>query len=217
MNRELNYLVIEGNIGAGKTSLVNLLTEDLNSKAIYEQFEDNPFLPKFYHNPERYSFSLELSFLADRYKQHKEELANRDIFSPLSIADYYFSKSLIFAGITLENDEYKLYRQLYTIIHQNLPRPDLYVYLHSPVEKLLENIKNRGRYYEKNISGEYLKNLQEGYFEYMRTSQDMRFLIIDIKDLDFVNIKKDYFLLKNLIFDQNYKTGITRIPYVKDN
>jgi deoxyguanosine kinase len=213
----LNYLVIEGNIGAGKTSLVNLLSQDLNSKAIYEQFEDNPFLPKFYKDPVRYSFSLELSFLADRYRQHKEELSHRDIFSPLSIADYYFSKSLIFAGITLQTDEYALYRRLYNIIHDSLPKPDLYVYLHCPVEKLLNNINSRGREYEKSITSDYLRKLQEGYFEYMRTSENMKILIVDIQYLDFITIPKDYKLIKNLIFDQKYKTGITRIPYAKDN
>lgn len=213
----MNYLVIEGNIGAGKTSLVNLLSRDLNSKGIYEQFEDNPFLPKFYEDPARYSFSLELSFLADRYKQHKTELSDRDIFSPLTIADYYFSKSLVFARITLEADEYSLYRRLYNIIHDNLPKPDLYVYLHSPVEKLISNIHARGREYEKSITSDYLKRLQEGYFEYMRTSENMRFLILDVQFLDFVNNQRDYNLIKNLIFAREYKTGITRIPYVKDN
>lgn len=207
----MNYLVIEGNIGAGKTSLVSLLSKEMNAKAVYEKFEDNPFLPRFYADPERYSFPLELSFLADRYKQHKEELSNRDMFTPLSIADYYFSKSLIFAGITLAEDEYRLYRQLYTIIHQNLPKPDLYVYLHSSVPRLLENIKLRGREYEKSIRFEYLLNLQKGYFEYMKSSPDMRILILDVEDFDFINDKDDYLLFKKLIFDNTYKIGITRI------
>lgn len=207
----MNYLVVEGNIGAGKTSLVNLLAEELNAKSIYEQFEDNPFLPRFYRDPERYSFPLELSFLADRYKQHKNELSNLDIFSPLTISDYYFSKSLIFASITLKDDEYRLYRQLYNIIHQNLPSPDLYVYLHKPVQMLLRNIESRGRDYEKSISEEYLKKLQEGYFEYMRSSKNLRFLIIDIENIDFINNQEDYYLLKNIIFDRDYEYGITRI------
>jgi len=207
----LNYLVIEGNIGAGKTSLAEKLSADFNSRLILEKFADNPFLPRFYKNPDKYSFPLELSFLADRYKQHKEELANRDMFAPLSIADYYFSKSLIFAGITLPNDEYNLYRQLYHIIHQHLPKPDLYVYLHLPVEKLLENIAKRGRDYEKSISGDYLRKLQEGYFQYFRSSKDIRFLVIDTENIDFVNNEKDYSLLSEIIFQTEYKFGINRL------
>ena len=210
----LNYLVIEGNIGVGKSSLVKRLSDDLNGRAIYEQFEDNPFLPKFYGDPERYSFPLELSFLADRYKQHKEKLTNRDIFSPVVVADYYFSKSLIFAGITLSEDEYRLFRNLYNIIHQNLPRPDLYVYLHSPVERLLENIQTRGRDYEKNISHDYLLKLQKGYFDYMKSVREMKILIIDIGNLDFVNNPEDYISLKSIILERNYEPGISRVTDV---
>lgn len=207
----MNYLVIEGNIGVGKSSLVQMLAADYNARTIFEQFEDNPFLPKFYEDRERYSFPLELSFLAERYKQNKENLSNLDMFAPLAIADYYLSKSLIFAGVTLQKDEYNLYRQLFNIIHQHLPVPDLYVYLHSPVETLLDNIRYRGRNYEKKISGEYLKKIQDGYFEYMRSRKDLRILIINTEKLDFVTRRKDYILLKNLIFDGDYKTGISRI------
>lgn len=207
----MNYLVIEGNIGAGKTSLVEKLSSDHGAKAIYEQFADNPFLPKFYNNPERYSFPLELSFLADRYKQHKEELSNRDIFTPLSIADYYFSKSLIFAGITLAEDEYRLYRQLFNIILQNLPKPDLYVYLHASVDQLIENIKKRGREYEKTISPDYLLKVQKAYFNYFRTAGDLKIVIIDVRNMNFIEHKKDYNSIKNYIFEQDYDYGITRI------
>lgn len=207
----MNYLVIEGNIGVGKSSLVKKLSSEMKARSIYEQFEDNPFLPKFYENPERYSFPLELSFLADRYKQHKNALTNLDMFAPLAIADYYFSKSLIFSGVTLEKDEYSLYRQLFDIIHQQLPLPDLYVYLHSPVSRLLENIEERGREYEKKIEGEYLKKVQDGYFEYMKSRKDMKILIIDMENLDFVNRKEDYNSLKSIIFDRQYERGITRL------
>jgi deoxyguanosine kinase len=206
----LNYLVIEGNIGVGKSSLVQMLATDYGARTIYERFEDNPFLPKFYENQERYSFPLELSFLAERYNQHKEALTNRDMFAPLAIADYYLSKSLIFAGVTLQRDEYNLYRQLFDIIHLHLPSPDLYVYLHSPVDRLLDNIKNRGRDYEQGISGEYLKKVQDGYFDYLKTRKDLRILIINTESLDFVNNKEDYIYLKNVIFDKEYKYGITR-------
>ena len=140
-----NYIAIEGNIGAGKTSLATKISEQFGAKLLLERFADNPFLPKFYANPTRYSFPLELSFLADRYQQLKEELGSIDMFSPFTIADYYFMKSLVFASSTLEEDEYNLYRQIFHIIHSSLPKPDLYVYLHVPPEKLLSNIASRGR------------------------------------------------------------------------
>jgi deoxyguanosine kinase len=207
----LNYLVIEGNIGAGKTSLANKLAKDFKSRLILEKFADNPFLPKFYKDPDKYSFPLELSFLADRYKQHKEELTNRDMFAPLAIADYYFAKSLVFATITLPEDEFMLYRQLYSIIHHHLPIPDLYVYLHLPVDSLMKNIAQRGRNYEKEISPEYLKMLQDGYFDFFKSRNDIKFLIIETSNIDFVNIEEDYLKLKDLIFNRKFEKGINRI------
>ena len=208
----MNYLVIEGNIGVGKTTLAGMLSEDVSGKLILEKFQDNPFLPKFYQNPERYSFPLELSFLADRYRQHKEEIMNRDMFTPLMIADYYFSKSFIFASITLTEDEFRLYRQLYNIIlQQQLPVPDLYVYLYLPVDQLLLNIKKRGRDYEKAIQADYLKKLQDGYFNFMKSRKDMKFLILDIQNIDFIHKHDDYKKIKNIIFDEHFKNGICNI------
>lgn len=206
--KELNYLVIEGNIGAGKTSLASMLAMEQNAKLILEKFSENPFLPRFYADPERYSFPLELSFLAERYRQHREELSARDMFSPLTIADYYFSKSLIFASITLQEDEYNLYLQLYNIIHQHLPVPDLYVYLHLPVEKLLENIRKRGRDYEKSIDPDYLKRLQDKYFEFMKNRPDWTFLVIDSECFDFVNSREDYLRIRSAIMKAGYNPGI---------
>ncbi len=208
---EYNYVVIEGNIGAGKTSLVNKLAEDYNARLILERFAENPFLPKFYGDPDRFSFPVELSFLADRYHQLKEELSNRNIFTRMIIADYYFSKSLIFARNTLKDDEYNLYRQLYDIIHQHLPVPDLYVYLHQPIEKLLQNIRKRGRDYEQNITKEYLLKLQEGYFEYLKSIPEMRILLIDAGDHNYIENNSDYAKIKNCIFGGNYSFGINRI------
>ncbi len=207
----MNYLVIEGNIGAGKTSLATRMADDMKARLILEKFADNPFLPKFYNDPDRYSFPLELSFLAERYKQHKEELTHHDIFSPLAIADYYFSKSLIFASITLPEDEYNLYRQLYNIIHQHLPRPDLYVYLWLPVEQLLDNIRSRGRNYEKGINSEYLKKLQDRYFVYMKNRHEMKCLVIDTRNIDFVHRDEDYAKIKDVIFNRTFDPGITRV------
>ncbi len=208
---QYNYIVIEGNIGAGKTSLVKKLGGEFKAKLILERFAENPFLPKFYNEPDRYSFPVELSFLADRYQQLKEELSNRNIFSSLILADYYFSKSLIFARITLKDDEYNLYRQLYDIIHQHLPVPDLYVYLHVPLEKIKSNIRTRGRDYEVNIEDSYLLKLQTGYFDYLKTQTGMRILIIDGSNINYINNEEDYVRIKNSIFNSSYPVGINRI------
>ena len=206
-----NYLVIEGNIGAGKTTLATRIAEEEGARLILEQFEDNPFLPRFYADPERYAFPLEMSFLAERYNQLKLELAHPDLFSSFTIADYYFSKSLIFAKNTLEKDEYRLYRNIFTIIYQTLPRPDLYVYLHASVDRLLRNIAMRGREYEKHITPEYLKKIQDGYFESFRQEKGMRIVIVDINDIDFVKSETDYRKLKEIIFSGSYDQGIARV------
>ncbi|MFC2115121.1 deoxynucleoside kinase [Bacteroidota bacterium] len=206
-----NYLVIEGNIGAGKTTLSSLIAEKYNARLILEQFAENPFLPKFYKDPERYSFPLELSFLAARYHQLHKELTSPDLFKSFTVADYFFSKSLIFSKITLQVDEFNLYRTLFDIIHKQLPKPDLYVYLHVSVEKLLNNIQQRGRDYEKNIGGDYLGKLQEGYFEYLRSLPDQRILILDVNNLDFVGKKKDFISVEKAIFQEEYGIGLNRV------
>jgi len=144
----MRYLVIEGNIGAGKTTLTKMIAEEYNARVVLEQFADNPFLPKFYDDPQRYSFPLELSFLAERYRQLNNELRAVSLFQPLVVADYFFMKSLIFAQNTLAQDEFNLYRQIFEIIYSSIPKPDLYVYLHLPVPRLIQNIKKRGREYE---------------------------------------------------------------------
>lgn len=206
-----NYLVIEGNIGAGKTTLSSMIAEKYNARLILEQFAENPFLPKFYQDPERYSFPLELSFLAARYHQLHRELTSPDLFKSFTVADYFFSKSLIFSKITLQVDEFNLYRTLFDIIHKQLPKPDLYVYLNVGVEKLLSNIHQRGRDYEKDIGGDYLEKLQEGYFEYLRSLAGQRILILDINDLDFVTKKEDFILVEKAIFTKEYVIGLNRM------
>ncbi len=208
---DINFLVIEGNIGAGKTSLSKRIAEDFNAKLLLENFANNPFLAKFYEDPERYSFQVETSFLIDRYNQLKNQLQNPDIFSSFIVSDYYFAKSLIFAKNTLKDDEYNLYRQIFYAIYKNLPRPDLYVYLNLPVEKLLINIKKRNREYEKNIKPEYLEKIQNAYYEYIKTQTDMTFLVIDTENIDFVNNEEDYRKIKQAIFEEKYKRGITKI------
>lgn len=208
---DLRYLVIEGNIGTGKTSLSKLIAEKHKAKLFLEQYAENPFLPKFYKNPERYSFPLELSFLADRYNQLKRNLSSFDLFNELIVSDYFFMKSLIFSAHNLQEDEYKLYRQLFDIIYSTLPKPDLYVYLHKNTELLLKNISKRGREYEKNISAEYLKGIETGYFNFFKQQSQIRIVIIDTNNIDFVNNKDDFNKIEKAIFDKEYEVGITRV------
>ena len=207
----LRYLVIEGNIGAGKTSLSKLIAERKKGRLFLEQYAENPFLPKFYENPERYSFPLELSFLADRYNQLKNNLSSFDLFNELIVSDYFFMKSLIFSAHTLQEDEYRLYRQLFDIIYSTLPKPDLYIYLHKNIDLLLKNISKRGREYEKNISAEYLKGIETGYFNFFKQQNQMRIVVIDTNNIDFVNNEEDLKKIENSIFDNEYPVGITRI------
>jgi len=202
------YLVIEGNIGAGKTSLASLLAEETGSRLVLEAFNDNPFLAKFYEDPDRYAFQLELSFLSERYHQIKTELGHPDLFGQSVISDYFLAKSFIFSKYNLKDDEMKLFEKLFSIINLQAPRPDLYVYLHLPVEKLLENIKLRGRPYEKHIQYEYLKEVQEGYFGFFKSQQEMKILVIDTSQMDFVNRKSDLEQLKKVIFEGEHSVGL---------
>ncbi len=211
MEIKYNYIVIEGNIGAGKTTLATRVSEQFNARLILEHFADNPFLPKFYENPGKYSFPLELSFLASRYKQLKEELEPQNLFNDFTIADYYFIKSLVFAASTLEGDEYNLYRTIFYIIYSSLPKPDMFVYLHLSPEKLLSNIKKRGRDYEKSITCDYLKKIQESYFTFFRQNPDNKYLIIDINAIDFVANEDHYKILVETIFARDYPKGLNSV------
>jgi deoxyguanosine kinase len=186
------HVVVEGNIGSGKTSLAKMLAERWNARLLLETFEDNPFLPKFYEEPERYGFPVELTFLAERYHQKKETTLQTDLFQPKLVADYMFSKSMIFARINLTEDEFELYRTLFQIIHERLPKPDLIVFLHCPPEKALQNIAKRGRSYEESIQLEYLQSINQGYLEYFRTLEGQRLLMIDSSELDFVRNEADF-------------------------
>lgn len=205
-----NYVVIEGNIGSGKTSLATLLAERWNARLILEQFSDNPFLPKFYENPDRHAFALELSFLAERYNQNRNELNWPDLFRPCVIADYAFAKSLIFAGINLPEDEFELYRSLFHIIHGRLPKPDLIVFLHCSEEKSLRQIKMRGRSYEQDIDMAYLKRITEGYLDFFRQQPETPILILDTEHIDFVSSAEDFSKIL-LHIHQHHHPGITFI------
>ena len=205
-----NYIAIEGNIGAGKTTLATRLSQQFSTRLILEQFEDNSFLPKFYEDPTRYAFPLELSFLADRFQQLKSKLAVQDMFHPVTIADYFILKSLIFAKKTLNGEEFTLYTRLFSIIENALPKPDLLVYLYLDISKLQTNIRNRGRVYEQKIEDDYLQRIQEGYLDYIRQQQGLRVLLIDTNKLDFVARQPDYDKLIDIIM-QEYPVGIHRI------
>jgi deoxyguanosine kinase len=207
----LNYLVIEGNIGAGKTTLAQMIGEKFQAKLVLEQFADNPFLPRFYENQQQYSFPLEMAFLAERYNQLNRELSHYNLFSPFTISDYYFMKSLIFAQNTLQPDEYNLYRQFFTIIFDKMPKPDLYVYLHKDTDLLLKNIALRGRSYETYITKEYLGKIARGYYSYFRQQTDFPILIIDANNLDFVNHPQDYEKIVDAIFKNPHSKGLNRI------
>ncbi|HET8884817.1 MAG TPA: 2-amino-4-hydroxy-6-hydroxymethyldihydropteridine diphosphokinase [Salinimicrobium sp.] len=187
-----NYIAIEGNIGAGKTSLSHMISQDFNARLILERFKDNPFLPKFYEDQARYAFPLEMSFLADRYQQLSDDLAQYDLFADFIVSDYDIFKSLIFAKITLQEDEYLLYYKLFNFMFKELKKPDLYIYLYQNTERLLSNIKKRGREYEKEINKEYLTKINSGYLSFIKAQQGLNVRIIDISDMDFVENRKDY-------------------------
>ncbi|MEZ4839393.1 2-amino-4-hydroxy-6-hydroxymethyldihydropteridine diphosphokinase [Flavobacterium sp.] len=197
--QQFNYIAIEGNIGAGKTTLSTKISEDFNAKLVLERFADNPFLPKFYEDQSRYAFPLEMSFLADRYQQLSDDLAQFDLFKDFIVADYHIFKSLIFAKVTLAEDEFRLYNTMFDIIHKEMPKPDLYVYLYQNTEQLLENIKKRGRSYEMQIPAEYLEKINQGYLDFIKTQTNLNVLIIDVSDKDFVNNQEDYiFILEEI-------------------
>lgn len=187
-----NYIAIEGNIGAGKTSLATKIARDFNAKLILERFADNPFLPKFYEDAQRYAFTLEMSFLADRYQQISEDLSQLDLFKDFIVSDYDVFKSLIFSKITLADDEFNLYRKLFNLMYKDLKKPELYVYLYQNTERLQQNIKKRGRDYEQNIANDYLEKINTGYLEFLKTQKDFNVKIIDISNRDFVDNRADY-------------------------
>lgn len=184
-----HFITIEGNIGAGKTTLSHLLSRHYNARLILEEFADNPFLPKFYENPKQFAFPLELFFMAERYKQLKDLIQQKDLFQNITISDYLFTKCLLFAKVNLPEDEFRLYQRLFEIIHQQLLQPDLLIYLHTPVSRLQKNIKKRNRAYEQNIPDEYLFNIQQTYTHYIK-EHNIKTLFIDASNADFLGNEK---------------------------
>jgi deoxyguanosine kinase len=183
-----HFITIEGNIGAGKTTLAHMLARHYNARLILEQFADNPFLPKFYENPAQNAFPLELFFMAERYKQLKELVHTADLFQSVTVSDYLFTKCLLFAKVNLPDQEFRLYQKLFDIISAQVVQPDILIYLHAPVSKLQANIRRRNRSYEQSISDEYLFNIQEAYTNYIR-QHNIRTIFIDVSNADFLDNK----------------------------
>lgn len=210
MNR--NYIAIEGNIGAGKTTLAGMLADHWRAKILLEEFADNPFLPHFYNDPERHAFSVELYFLADRFHQLRRHILSPDLFQELVVADYFIAKSRIFAGETLNEDELDLFNRLFDIMFSSIPKPDLLVYLYLDVDALLANIKKRGRPFEQAISGKYLENVQKRYLQFIRQQKEMTTLVIDMNGRDFVNQPEDFRALVEII-ERNYPKGAHTVDF----
>ena len=202
-----NHIAIEGNIGCGKTTLATMLSSDINARLVLEQFADNPFLPKFYSDPEKHAFPLELFFMAERYHQLKN-LKEQDLFKPQIVSDYFFVKSKLFAQNNLKKDEMQLFNRLFDIMLSSLSKPDLLVYLYSDVERLQQNIKNRGRDFEQKIPDEYLQNIQDKYLDFLRKQSDFPVLLLDVTNVDFVADKNIYDKIGELIFVE-YSVGVT--------
>jgi deoxyguanosine kinase len=200
------FVTIEGNIGAGKTTLAKLLSEEFGGQIILERF-DNPFLSKFYEEPVKYAFQLEMAFLLERYQQLNKFFGTPNIFSRFTVSDYMFNKSLLFAKITLNPEEYTLYRHFFHLIHKKLPDPDIIFYLHADPDALIRNIRKRGRSFEQNISRQYLQKIEKMYFEFFKQMPDQKVVVVNVNDIDWVS---DVFAYKELLglFDVDYKPGI---------
>jgi len=203
------FVVIEGNIGAGKTTLATMLAKDYHARLVLENFKENPFLPKFYKDPEKHAFPLELFFMAERYHQLKKQ-KEQDLFQPLSIADYFFVKSKLFAQNNLKKDEQQLFNNLFNIMSSSLPKPDLLVYLYADVSRLQLNIKKRGRSFEQTITNEYLQNIQDRYLDYLRKQTYFPVLLLDISNVDFKEDKKVYEAI-SVLLDKAYAIGIHQV------
>ena len=193
--KSIKNIVIEGNIGVGKTCLSKKLSKDLNKELILEGYMDNPFLEKYYENPDRYALNVELTFLTDRCRQLSDFNNQISLFSSGLVSDYDIFKSLVFAGISLKEIEYNLFRKIFTYMTKDLFKSNLIIYLLQSTEQLLENIKKRGRGFEKKIDKKYLDKINQGYLNYLKNNSDLNIIYVDVSDLDFVESKTDYFEL----------------------
>lgn len=205
INMKYTFVTIEGNIGAGKTTLAHLLSKHFNARLVLEEFADNPFLPKFYDNPKQYAFPLELFFMAERYKQLKDLLQTKDMFQQVTISDYLFTKCLLFAKVTLPEEELRLYQKLFDIINPQIAQPEILIYLHSSVKKLQENIRKRNRNYEQSIPNDYLFSLQETYIQYIK-QHNIKTLFVDAGNADFLG-NEDHLKIIIDALDKEYEDG----------
>lgn len=208
MKSEINYIAVEGVIGAGKTSLVRKLQVRLNATMILENHDENPFLAKFYKNRKRYAFQTQMFFLISRYKQ-LEDLNQESIFSEFSVADYIFEKDLLFAYLNLDKEELRLYNEIFPKLAQNLRKPDLVIYLRADVERLLANIRKRHRSYEIDIDEQYISDLYDMYNEYFLRYDETPLLIVNSTEIDFVNNEDDF----EELYQQIFREDRTRIEY----
>lgn len=204
------FIAVEGNIGAGKTTLCKKMSDDFDCHLILEQFTDNPFLPHFYDNPDRYAFPVELFFMAERHKQLQGDLSQTKLFHKTTVSDYYFMKTLLFARSNLNPQEFQLFQQLFNVLNATFPNPDLLVYLHRPVPQLIENIRKRGRNMEEEISAAYLEKIQQAYLEYFHTQEQFPILIIELEDADFV-AEPEYYDLIHQLLRIEYPKGLHRV------
>ena len=200
-----NFITVEGNIGAGKTTLSHLLSKHFDARLILEEFAENPFLPKFYESPQQYAFPLELFFMAERYKQMKDLLQTKDMFQNVTVSDYLFTKCLLFAKVNLPNEEFRLYQKLFDIINPQIVQPDILIYLHTPVNKLQENIKKRNRKYEQSIPNDYLFSLQETYTQYIKQHR-IKTLFVDASEADFLDNPAHLQIIIDAL-DKEYEDG----------
>ena len=207
-----NYVVVEGSIGAGMTTLSTMLANDFNAELVLERFADNPFLEKFYKDPEHYAFPVEMTFLMDRYQQLKNLLTARDLFTDFVIGDYFIDKCLLFSKNNLSKDEFSLFKTVFDTISGFLPKPDLILYLYTKPDRLLKQIAKRNRSFEKDITAEYLTDIQEKYLTYFRENQQIPILLVDTENVDFVENNLDYQRFKELINTQ-FEAGIHRILF----
>lgn len=204
-----SFMVIEGNIGAGKTTLCQMMARDFGCKLILEQFAENPFLPFFYQNPERYAFPVELFFMTERHKQLQEELQQKSLFQTSVVADYFFLKTLLFAKNNLGEEEYRLFQRLFSVLNAAFPKPDLLVFLHRPVDALLSNIRKRGRGYEQDISAAYLAQIQQVYFDFFKSEPPFPIIVLDLAEADFQHNPAHYDEILKVMFQEKI-TGVYR-------
>jgi len=204
------FITVEGNIGAGKTSLAKMLGQYYKSKLILETFAENPFLPKFFEDAKRYAFSAELFFLADRYQQLQEQLKTFNLFSENTISDYVFVKSLLYSKVNLTDDEFKLFQRIFYIMYPTLPEPDLLVYIHSSVQRIIKNIRKRGRNFEQSVSEEYLVKIQNAYFNYFKQKPNLKILVLNADHIDFVN-NADHFNKIIELIEKEYSNGVNHV------